>query len=51
MVLKKERGRRLVPKKEREWIMVSKEEKRLVPKETKISLNSKFTLFGYNILD
>ena len=34
MVLKKERGRRLVPKKEREWIMVSKEEngRGMVPK-------------------
>ena len=34
MVLKKERGRGLVPKKEREWIMVSKEEngRGMVPK-------------------
>ena len=34
MVLKKEGGRRLVPKKEREWIMVSKEEngRGMVPK-------------------
>ena len=43
MVSKEENGRGIVPKGENGW--------RLVPKETKISLNSKFTLFGYNILD